>query len=107
MTDTTTLIKVAQAWSSKDDWGLDTILMSTLRDIERALQAGDDPTALMKHGRHVFNTCVLAGCMESIPFTVKADHGLFLRLVQAGEAKELARETRSRDLRAHEGTLDT
>lgn len=80
MMDYTTLLGVAEAWSSEDDWGTRVIRVSTLRDIASALLAGDSPTALANHGGHVANDCLRARCDLIIPFIVSRDKYLMKSL---------------------------
>ncbi len=67
---TSQLLQVAQAWASPDDWSVPAIYMSSLRDLAKALRAGDDPKALARHAKHVQSTCLKADCLNLIPYTI-------------------------------------
>lgn len=106
---TADLLKVAQAWSSEDDWGVPTIHMATLRDLAAALEAGDDAGMLQRHGKHVAATCLTVGCVERIPAFMEKEREdrqrMQRRLNERAEARHGADETRARDIEAAEATL--
>ena len=61
------LLKVAKAWSSKDDWNVKSIYVSTLKSLAADLAAGDDPVMLVVHAKHVGNDCAESTCKTAIP----------------------------------------
>jgi len=59
---------VTSAWASEDDWGVPTIMASTVGELIDALVAGDDPQRLIEHAKHVAGTCQQRECYRTIPF---------------------------------------
>lgn len=94
---TSQLLQVAQAWASPDDWNVDKLYIAQLRDLAKALRAGDDAKALARHAKHVQSTCLKADCLTLIPYTVEKDRGLFLALSELAGVRP-AREARAKDL---------
>jgi hypothetical protein len=68
---TTNLLTVAESWAHADDWGLAVIELSTLRELDDALRAGDNPVALKDHAHHTAARCLLRGCANRIPNFVR------------------------------------
>lgn len=56
--DTETLIRVAKAWSHKDDWNVDTIDTVTLGWLADMLNQGVDPDILAAHAKHTISDCL-------------------------------------------------
>ena len=61
------LLKVAKAYSSRDDWNVKSIYVSTLKSLAADLAAGDDPVMLVVHAKHVGNDCAESTCKTAIP----------------------------------------
>ena len=62
-----TLLHVAKAWASRDDWNVKSIYVGSIADLAAALQAGDDSAALIRHAKHLAKDCVKHSCATRIP----------------------------------------
>ena len=62
------LVIVLEAWTHDDDWSMASIYMTTIHDLNDALNAGDNAVVLLNHARHVKSDCDKAGCALAIPY---------------------------------------
>lgn len=61
------IIRVARAWSHKDDWGVESIYADTVAELVDKLARGADAFELAQHAKHVGTDCRRLGWDVCVP----------------------------------------